>query len=1167
LSGNAAPAPLHFTRLRLVGFKSFVEPAEVAIEPGLTGVVGPNGCGKSNLVEALRWVMGESSARNLRGGEMDDVIFAGAAGRPERTFAEVTIDLDNSGGTAPPPWTACELLQVSRRIDRGRGSTYRINGREVRARDVQLLFADASSGARSTALVTQGQVAQLISARPADRRAFLEEAAGIGGLHARRHEAELRLANAEANLLRVDDVLATLAGQEQSLRKQARQATHYRQVSEAIRDLETRLLDRHWREADTALTAALQRLRAAETAITDAAARVSAADRGRADATRAVAALREEEADAIAAHQRLVAVRDGLTGEVRRIEAERSAGRRRLDALAADHARQQTLAADAGSSLRRLLRERVQLTAAAAGENEQQAQAQSELDRLSRQVESEEAELRVLTRTVADTDARSAAARRRVDELAAEERRLTQRRAEVARQETAATAELARLPTAAAGMDEAGVIDETALSRARSELEAAEAAAELAATAASAAADAAQSAELRHGRLVAEIKAVREVVVAGAENARPLVDAISVAEPDATALAAALGEDAFLPMQDEAPQHWLTVMPDANDPRLPEELAPIADCVIAPQALARRLRQTAIVADGEAAARLQPRLSPGQKLVTRDGGVWRWDGWHRPPGSESVAAVRMRQRHRLVRLEAELGEAEADANAASVQRAAAREAERAATEALRAARAELRTQERALAAARETAERARAAALQLQRDRARLEERLTALTDTAAELATEAEDLAARLAAARADAAATSATTPDRERLAAATVRLSEMRRTQLDRRAAVDSICREITGRRRRLDAISSEIESWQRRAAMSEQTLADLAERRAAAEAELADLDARPLQLARQREQVEGEITAAHARMQRCVAAREDGERRLTAAEAELRAGDAGLAAAREERARAETIAEQAHHALAAAVARIDERLAMSPQRLRATIGEAVDDSADLRADERRLEQLNRERELIGPVNLRADAELTALQSETERLASEREDLLQAIARLRQGVSELEREARARLLEAFGEIDQHFRSLFARLFGGGHARLSLLAADDPENVALEVMASPPGKRLQSLSLLSGGEQTLTALALRFAIFLARQTPVCVLDEVDAPLDDANVARFCSLLDDLAAGGTRFLIITHHRLTMARMHRLYGVTMAERGVSQLVSVDLAPGEPLRSIA
>jgi len=425
---------LQFTRLRLSGFKSFVEPTDLQIDAGLTGIVGPNGCGKSNLIEALRWAMGESSARQLRGGEMEDVIFAGSSSRPSRGFAEVTIDLDNTDASAPPPYSTCDVVQVSRRIQRDRGSLYRINGRESRARDVQLLFADASSGARSAAIVTQGQVATLIAAKATDRRNYLEEAAGISGLHSRRHEAELKLRAAEANLQRLEDVLSTLSSQLQNLRRQARQATRYRQISQDIRTTEARLFLRRWREAKAALSEGRTRLRNAETMIAEANQAVAELDERRAGLAAALPEQRQAENEAAAALERLRAMRDALTAEAKRLEADRTACRRRLDETIGDLAREQAQLQDTQATLQRLTAERVRLTAAGMGDDTRRKEADAALDEVTSRLGDIEDEVAALTRSVAEADAHQAAGRRRLDEIDAEQRRLQGRLADAVRQ-------------------------------------------------------------------------------------------------------------------------------------------------------------------------------------------------------------------------------------------------------------------------------------------------------------------------------------------------------------------------------------------------------------------------------------------------------------------------------------------------------------------------------------------------------------------------------------------------------------------------------------------------------------------------------------------------------------------------------------------------------------
>ncbi|MFN4089589.1 MAG: chromosome partitioning protein ParA, partial [Alphaproteobacteria bacterium] len=387
-----------------------------------------------------------------------------------------------------------------------------------------------------------------------------------------------------------------------------------------------------------------------------------------------------------------------------------------------------------------------------------------------------------------------------------------------------------------------------------------------------------------------------------------------------------------------------------------------------------------------------------------------------------------------------------------------------------------------------------------------------------------------------------------------------------------LDRIQREAESRRRRLAAIAEEEQAWTQRGGDAGTQVAAL-EARLAAEADaLAALTGRPEALASERETLSEKILWADSLRRSAAEALHAGEAAAAAAETHRGEVDAALAAAREGRIRAEAALEQARAGLEGVVERVRERLDVDPEVLAELsgspdagilAGEAPEDTAALEA---RLDKLLRERETMGPVNLRAELESEEVTEQLATIRTEREDVAAAIAKLRRGIGDLNREGRARLLAAFEQVNAHFQDLFVRLFGGGRAHLALTGSEDPLEAGLEIMASPPGKKLQSLSLLSGGERALTALSLLFAVFLTNPAPVCVLDEVDAPLDDANVDRFCTLIEEIAAAAaTRFLLVTHHRLTMARMHRLFGVTMAERGVSQLVSVDLGPTRSLQA--
>ncbi|MFD1380682.1 AAA family ATPase [Fodinicurvata halophila] len=418
---------VQFVRLRLSGFKSFVDSTELLIEPGTTAIVGPNGCGKSNLVEALRWVMGETSAKRLRGGEMDDVIFGGSANRPPRNLAEVGLSLDNRDRTAPASLNDQDELEIVRRIERDKGSTYRVNGREVRARDVQLLFADAASGAQSTAIVSQGRVGALINAKPTDRRMLLEEAAGISGLHSRRHEAELRLKAAEANLERLDDVAGTMESQLQSLRKQARQATRYRNIAEQLRRQEALLLHLEWLEARAQDERAREALKAAKTTVEDLTEQAAAAAREQAAAANALPELRQQEAAASAALQRLVSERDTLQDEETRVTEARSQAEARLAQIDSDLKRAQSLSEDAAEARTRLDEEQNRLQKAGQGDDEARQEAIARRDALAAELTAREEEIAAQAEAIANDEARRSTLERRLADMAERHRRLEER--------------------------------------------------------------------------------------------------------------------------------------------------------------------------------------------------------------------------------------------------------------------------------------------------------------------------------------------------------------------------------------------------------------------------------------------------------------------------------------------------------------------------------------------------------------------------------------------------------------------------------------------------------------------------------------------------------------------------------------------------------------------
>ena len=1153
---------MEFTRLRLTGFKSFVDPTDVHIDPGLTGIVGPNGCGKSNIVEALRWVMGENAPRQMRSSEMDEVIFAGTAGRPARNMAEVLLTLDNAARRAPAAYNEGPEIDVTRRIERGSGSQFRVNGRDVRARDVQTLFADAASGARTTAIVNQGQVGDLVSAKPAERRRVLEDAAGITGLHARRHEAELRLRAAETNLERLEDVIGALEEQHRGLKRQARQATRYRNLSDRIRRTEASLLHRRWLAVTRAMAEAQEALTLAESAVVESTGAVARATGAHEEAADALPPLRAAEREAAEALQMLLVKRDGLDQEARRVAQAVQALDLRIRQLEGDAAGARERRSDAEDALARLAAEAEDIAARDEGHDAALSALAGELANARKADGAAEAAHAETLRDLTAAEASRNALERRVAEARTRRERIVAREEQLAEDE-AKHGPLGRFEQALADAETATAAAREALERSQAGLDAAEAERVRAVADDEDARAALREAEAGFGKTKSETDTLAALLDLGeSELWPPVIDTIGVEPGYEVALGAALGDDLLASGDEAAPSHWREPTPVGGPPPLPSGARPLSDFVDAPAALRLRLSQIGLVADRAEGDSLAPRLVQGQRLVARTGALWRWDGYRVAAGTPTAAAKRMEQRNRLENLRGTLGDLEASAARAAAAANATAERLRGAVAAEETGRAGRRDAETALASAR-SVETEAAAALAGERSYRR------STQETRAGMAVELNEADAALAAAEEELEALPDSTLQNEAVERTRKALEEARGRVARIGQDYQRQVAEGEQRARRRTAIESELESWRGRVIAADRDIAGFATRIDEASGERAALMERPEALARERDSLAGDIADADLRRERAAGALADAEARLEDAARTLRSAEGLLAGKREERVRREADLEQERQRMDTVADRVRERLGCSPEAILETAGIEPDaDLPDAEALEARLEKLNRERENIGPVNLRADIEASELDTRIGEMQGEREDLLGAIARLRHGIAGLNREGRERLLAAFETIDGHFRTIFTRLFGGGSARLELTEAEDPFESGLEVMASPPGKRLQSMSLMSGGEQALTAISLLFAVFLTNPAPVCVLDEVDAPLDDNNVDRFCNLLEEIAHGGeTRFLLITHHRLTMARMDRLYGVTMPEPGVSQLVSVDLMAAERLREPA
>ena len=1141
--------PLKFDKLRLDGFKSFPDRVEISIEPGMTGVVGPNGCGKSNLLEALRWVFGETSAKNMRGGAMDDVIFGGTERRPPRNVAEVSLVVDNRLRAAPVSMNDSDTLEIVRRIERGQGTSYRVNGKAARLRDMQILFQDLGSGARSSGIVSQGRVTTLINAKPSARRTVLEEAAGVSGLSARRHETELKLKQTEQNLARAEDALLQSSDLLSSLRRQAKQAQRRREIDGKVREaLAGVLLIRH-SLADRAEAKARAAHAANEERVAAAMIAVGERTRERDARIAALGALRDARAASETALAKAIARLESVANEAERSRRALDEAERRLVELAADRQRENESVTQGEAAIRKLAEERMVIAERRADEGVALEEASDAVENARRLVEEADALSNRLSAEMATREANHASAltkrdeaRKKVDaverRLEDSERRLAAAKAAAPRDDAMETAVAALVEAEArvefinARMAEA----EEALAKARTDDETARAATATLLAAAS------------RARAEADGLAAAD---AGVDSRNPVSSRLAVEPGYEAAVASALGESLSAGTDTSERAAWT-----GKAPAVPPSLGRRLSAVVGGADEVRSALDAVILADGGLADYRTNGVPFGFIAVTADGEFVRWDGFAGRPRSGAVEAALKRAnrlkalRAEIATIEASLAEARAGETSAATSLVSAREGDsrsrveaRLAMDAVGAARAALSTLEKSGEEARRRLAVAEAEVAGVRGERTHF---MAALSEASNDLASIPPDDEAKSAH------------------AAARRRLGEVREAESRSRVALERMIAEANQRRQRFDAVLREEADWTLRVNKSKARLAELRERedeaiRAREEAKSAPATS-PEAIAIARE----ETDAAGAAAQAAGAALTEAEARREAEETALRVAEAALSTIREERARLMGAIEISQRERQAALQAIGERMPgpdgepLKPGDLAAISGLDPAQVQDLSSAETKLSRLERERENLGEVNFLAESELAEQEKRYGDIQKSREELRLTVVKLRQAIGEIEREARSKLEDAFRRIDQNFGELFERLFSGGEAHLRLVDSEDILEAGLEIYCSPPGKRMQVLSLLSGGEQALTAMALIFAAFLSNPAPVCVLDEVDAPLDDANTDRLCRLVEAMTKNdATRFLVITHNPLTMAKMNRLFGVTMGERGVSSVTKVDL----------
>ena len=1153
---------MHFTGLKIVGFKSFADPVDFAVREGLTGIVGPNGCGKSNILESLRWVMGATSARAMRGGEMDDLIFSGSANRPQRENAEVALILDNSDRRAPAEFNDSDELEVKRRLRRGAGSTYKINGQTVRAKDVQLLFADASTGANSPALVRQGQISELIASKPQNRRRILEEAAGIAGLNQRRHEAELKLRGASESLARLDEIIGEVDKQLNSLKRQAGRAKKYRALQERIEALELQIAFFKWQAAKEEVDIAN---RSAETCKLE----VQSSARYEANTVKTETKLREKTPSLRNTEAEASAQLGILKLEIAKLDGERKAAsdaivrlENDLQRIIEDQSREHALREEALAAAESAQISLSNLPEDASVEYEGKRQKfQAQLQSTQKEIAANEKKADTISQQLATARAIAENAQNNFDKAAANIDRLK-------KEHLAASVQLSELG------------DLSALNSARTELEYALKTAENLLLDSQRKCDQAEAEMLQATKterdaiaplhdiekviriLDAEISGLKRLTDTSNQNlSRPILDETHPEAGLEKALAAALGDDLNASTNKADTQYWSDTH-GQHLSSLPSGTTALTNLVNAPKALEARLSQCGLVEE-ELGNKLQKELHQGQCLVSQAGDLWRWDGFVKTAKATSSATEKLEQRAKIKQLELERKKAQKQEEQLQHRK---QEAETI----LKAAQETYKTLQKGLPDLTLNVARAKEAVMQNEQAQERLHLRTSNVKDNITRieeaLSLAETDLESAITALKHAPNATQS-----EALENLRTNVRKLRNQEREFHAALKEHEYEYSRAQGRRLALKREHQDWLTRSQKADLRLEELHTQRAGVRHQLEHTKAQPDCLKNKLEDLNTKLENAQYARNQASDALSVHETALREAETNARAARDTSTQSREALIREETRLEAALRREEDVGSNIKARYEIEFEALSNMVEQLLKNQEDgddsifgLQSAETQLAMLLRDREALGGVNMEADLQVEEIAERLEAQLQERDDLDQAIAKLQEGVHALNAQGRELLLEAFEKVAEHFRVLFEALFEGGEAQLKLTESDDPLQAGLEIFASPPGKRLSTLSLMSGGEQALTAAALIFAVFLSQPSPLCVLDEVDAPLDDANVDRFCRMLNTMRSKtDTRFVVITHNPVTMSRMDRLYGVTMQERGVSRLVSVDLQSAEQL----
>ena len=1143
---------MKFKSIRISGFKSFLESTEIPIDNGLTGIVGPNGCGKSNIVEAMKWVMGENSARQMRGDGMDDIIFSGTNERPARNFAEVSIKLDNTEKKAPSNFNQFDEIEISRKIEREKGSIYRVNGKQVRSRDIQLIFADNGTGARSSGIVSQGRISQIIDSSPENRRVILEEAANIKGLHSRRHEAELKLNGATDNLSRLLDIEQTYNEQLVELEKQARKASRYRSVGERLRKAESTLFIKLLNSSETDLKNFKNELEIATDRVNQAQLDVSKNTKSKLVAFDKIPELKKIEAEKAAFLQ-------SLNINKIRLEEEKSSANKTLDnifnqisQIEIDIEREEEIKEDSKKSLLNLEDEEKKLKTESKAFEGKIDQAISLVKELKKKSDEADQDLSSINSKIYSINSNKENIEKRITDLKEkikksefqipqfnileEEKSFKENKAKIIK-DRKLLEEKNKLLLTKKNEYEAIKKILNDLNKAKTE------------------------ADYKVNITKAELNSLSSLLGHDTSSKETLENSIDSFASLEKSIGSILGETLLAPVLSnlDTPKNtpfWRKNLKGIIETKLPDGVKPIIKNIKNNSILDLALLGVGIVDNEEIAFKLQDKLSFGQALTTVEGGLWRWDGFVQPPQVQNSYSERLQNIAKLRSLEKEIPNLEnrqksiqskIDKNELYIN-------------VIEKNILELESQIYDLIEANNN--------LNL------LNTKIESKIGSSKILVKEHQNII--------DLSNKELNLLNKELINSSNLPLllteelkirniaDQCRNSLTDAMAAEQQVRNHESYQSRNLLQIKNQKNNWKKREDEAIARLLTLQNRQKSLSEEKQKLMNLPDNFKKREDELNLEINKALQLRNKAADNLVEAETNLNELEKLEKLSEQNMSSLREEMIKIEAKLNLSKSQVKNIEERVWEKLRINTDQLYEIANLDKNDEIDISIDalEKTVHRLINERDSIGAVNLRAEEEMKEMRDKIKTMSDERIDLEQAIDKLKTGIFELNKEGRQRLKESFEEVNKNFKNLFQKLFGGGNAELKLIGNEDPLHAGLEVLASPPGKKMQLLSLLSGGEQALTAISLIFSVFLCNPAPICILDEVDAPLDDSNVGRFCNLLEKIVEEtDTYFMVVTHHRLTMAKMDRLFGVTMEQKGISRLVAVNLEQANRIKKIA